>query len=696
MMNPLQSIKAIFIIGMLVIIALVMSIQAGISLYSFKSTMETKVYENLNQQAGQIEHKLSGRFDQIGKYSELMAYNIGAMPHYDADMLLGVIEKYIVSDPLILGAGFWFEPDAFQPGRKYYGPYKYKDDKGQVVLTWEYSNAAYDYFQYDWYKAGLAAKAKVVWSAPYEDAVSKMPMITSSSPILKGDKVVGVTTTDIGLNEFSNYIRDIRIGQAGYAFIVGKDGTFLAHRQTEKNLQEKITDDQDPKVSRLGTEIINNNSQTVTVRRDRLFGADNFVAYVPVGNTGLQLVAVYPAAEAYQELNKVIVLNIAVFVAAVVILVLVLAWLFNRKISRPIQVLMAGAEKIATGDLSVRFAVCSADELGRLAGSLNGMADNLRAIIAKVTQSAEHIAAAGEQLTASAEQSAQAASQVAGSITGIALGAGQQMNSVNETAGVVAELATSLQQVAANSSQVAGQAAQAAATAQAGGKTVDQAVSQMTMVENTVNNSAQVVARLGERSKEIGQIVETIAGIAGQTNLLALNAAIEAARAGEQGRGFAVVADEVRKLAEQSQEAAKQIAVLISGIQKDTDEAVIAMSEGTREVKLGAAVVHTAGRAFSDIADLIMQVSGQVQEMSGKIQLMEQGSQKIVTAVQDIDTLSKNAAGEAQTVSAATEEQAAALAEMASASQSLSHLAQELQNLIQKFRVSQQPHTEHD
>ncbi len=687
MMKPSQSIRTIFIIGMLLIITVVMSIQAGISLYSFKSSMETKVHENLTQQAGQIQHKLSGRFEQIGKYSELMAYNIGAMPQYDADMLLGVIEKYIVSDPLIIGAGFWFEPDAFQPGRKYYGPYKYKDDKGQVVLTWEYSNAEYDYFKYDWYKEGLAAKEKIVWSAPYEDAVTKMPMITSSSPIVKGNKVVGVTTTDIGLNEFSNYIRDMKIGETGYAFIVSKDGTFLAHRQQEKNLKEKITADQDPKISRLGTEIINNSNQTVTVRRDRVFGEDNFVAYVPVGNTGLHLVAVYPATEAYQDLNKVIILNIAVFAAAVVILVLVLAWLFNAKISRPIQVLMRGAERISTGDLSVNFAVGSTDELGRLAASLNGMADNLRAIIVKVAQSAEHLAAAGEQLSSSAEQSAQAASQVAGSITDIALGAEQQMNYVDETAGVVTELAASLQQVVANSTRVAGQAAQAAATAQEGGKTVDKAVSQMAMVEDTVNNSAQVVARLGERSKEIGQIVETIAGIAGQTNLLALNAAIEAARAGEQGRGFAVVADEVRKLAEQSQDAAKQIAVLIGGIQADTEEAVAAMSDGTREVKLGAAVVHTAGLAFGDIADLIMQVSGQVQEMAAKIQLMEQGSQQIVAAVKDIDTLSKSATGEAQSVSAATEEQAASLEEMTSSSQSLSHLAQDLQTLIHKFRI---------
>ena len=165
----------------------------------------------------------------------------------------------------------------------------------------------------------------------------------------------------------------------------------------------------------------------------------------------------------------------------------------------------------------------------------------------------------------------------------------------------------------------------------------------------SVSSSAQVVAKLGERSKEIGQIVDAISGIAGQTNLLALNAAIEAARAGEQGRGFAVVAEEVRKLAEQSQEAAKQIANLISEIQTETDSAVVAMDDGTREVKIGTEVVNTAGQAFKEIVSLIAEVSSQIREISAAIQQMASGSQQIVASVRNIDSISKGTAGQTQT-----------------------------------------------
>lgn len=220
-----------------------------------------------------------------------------------------------------------------------------------------------------------------------------------------------------------------------------------------------------------------------------------------------------------------------------------------------------------------------------------------------------------------------------------------------------------------------------------GGQTIELAIAQMGKIETTVNSSAQVVSKLGERSKEIGQIVATISGIAGQTNLLALNAAIEAARAGEQARGFTVVAEEVRKLAEQSQEATKKIAVLIGEIQGDTDNAVVAMNNGTREVKSGADVVDSAGIAFREIVNLVSEVSSQVREISAAMQQMAAGSQQIISSVNKIDELGKKSIGETQNVSAAAEEQLVAMEEIASSSQVLAKLADELQTSVAGFQV---------
>ena len=359
-----------------------------------------------------------------------------------------------------------------------------------------------------------------------------------------------------------------------------------------------------------------------------------------------------------------------------------------HSVARPVGAVTSALAEVANGNLTGRdLSIESTNEVGRLATALNAMKNNMADLVRQIQGNAQQVAASSEKLTASAEQSAQAANQVAVSITEVANGVPEQLTAANETSAVVEQMSAGIQQVAANTNHVAEQSARAADKAQVGGKAVEKAVNQMVHIEDTVNTSAQVVAKLGERSKEIGQIVDAISGIAGQTNLLALNAAIEAARAGEQGRGFAVVAEEVRKLAEQSQEAAKRIVELIGEIQGDTDKAVIAMNEGTREVKTGAEVVNAAGVAFREIVELVSQVSSQVREISAAIQQMASGSQQIVGSVRKIDALSKQSAGEAQSVSAATEEQLASMEEIATSSQALAQLAQTLQEAVAKFRV---------
>ncbi|WP_110953441.1 methyl-accepting chemotaxis protein [Anaerosinus massiliensis] len=360
----------------------------------------------------------------------------------------------------------------------------------------------------------------------------------------------------------------------------------------------------------------------------------------------------------------------------------------TKKVVTPLNIMVTVCKELAGGDFRDKpRSIRRRDEIGQLADAMATMRDSLRALMKHVNSSSEQLAAASEELTASADQSAQASNQIAISITEVAKGAEEQLKSADHTSEAVEQISASIQQISANATEVADRAVKAEEEATKGNTAVEKSVSQMKSIEQTVISSAQVVMNLGERSREIGQIVDTISGIAGQTNLLALNAAIEAARAGEQGRGFAVVAEEVRKLAEQSQEAAKQIAELIGEIQGETEKAVVAMDEGTREVKIGAEVVNESGKAFQDIAGSVNQVSSQVKEMSQAIEHMAEGSQRIVEAVRKIDQLSKGASSEAQSVSAATEEQSASMEEIASASQSLSKLAMELQDEVGKFKI---------
>lgn len=369
--------------------------------------------------------------------------------------------------------------------------------------------------------------------------------------------------------------------------------------------------------------------------------------------------------------------------------VIAFASYFSRKISKPIIEVAKGSKAVAEGDLTQeKLKVSSKDELGDLAESFNAMTGGLRELVQKVSLASSQVASSSQELTSGAEQSAQASSEVAVSVMEMAQGAEKQKTTVDEVAAVAEEMSAGMEQVQENTGHVVGYAEITLGSADKGRAAITTTIQQMNQIQLVVNHSAGLVQQLGERSQDIGKIVDTISQISNQTNLLALNAAIEAARAGEQGRGFSVVADEVRKLAEQSQEAAKEIAQLITAMQQDTGKAVNAMNEGTSVVETGSKVVAQAGEAFEEIAQNIEKVVTQVKGISEEIKQMTEGNERIASSVRDLDQVSQVIAEQTQNVSASSEEQAASLEEIASSSQVLAKMAEDLDQVLAKFKVT--------
>ncbi|HEY3425783.1 MAG TPA: methyl-accepting chemotaxis protein [Negativicutes bacterium] len=555
------------------------------------------------------------------------------------------------------------------------------DDKGNYIDTHGVAGSSVNrpYFQ-------PAINGNTFISDPIISPVTGKLVVVVATPIWGEGRVTGLLVGAINIEEVEKLVLEIKVGQTGYAYLLRSDGTIIIHPDQE--LMNKANISNDPKATADLKEAVGKMIKGETGIASYAYGGVNkYLAYAPVLGTSWSIGVNVPISEAIAKLNAFTWIALVTIIAVLILASLVI-FLTADRIAKPLKILEGAASRIAGGDLSVtKINVHSKDELGRLTYAFETMVNNLRGLVREIDGSAEQVAASSEELTANAEQSAQAANQVAISITGTAQGVDRQVDALKTVLGLVEKITAGTREEAAKTQDAVGIASKAVGAADEGNKAVDTAISQMTSIRQTVDNSAKVVAELGERSKEIGQIVETISGIAGQTNLLALNAAIEAARAGEQGRGFAVVAEEVRKLAEQSQEAAKQIAALISDIRGKTDEAVSAMAEGTQEVRRGTEVVDQAGRAFKDIDGHIQEVAGISQKTADGLIKLADASQQVLDGMRQTEQISHEISDQSQTISAATEEQSASMEEIASSSQHLAQLAAQLQLAVAKFKI---------
>lgn len=316
--------------------------------------------------------------------------------------------------------------------------------------------------------------------------------------------------------------------------------------------------------------------------------------------------------------------------------------------------------RFANGDLTVELSSDRNDEIGKLFEGFNSSVKNIRELIGQVAQNVSSTAETSVKISSSSEQ--------------MAAGAQEQSARTSEIASAVEEMTKTILETTRHSSHAAEAAKHGGEIAFEGGKVVDETIAGMDRIAEVVSKSAATVKTLGKSSEQIGEIIQVIDDIADQTNLLALNAAIEAARAGEQGRGFAVVADEVRKLAERTTKATKEIAAMIKQIQTDTNDAVNSIDTGNKEVQKGKQLADKAGESLKEIINSTREINDMITQVAAA------SEQQSATA----EEVSKNI----EAINNVTQESALGVQQIASASVDLNEMTENLQKLISKFKIS--------
>ena len=558
-------------------------------------------------------------------------------------------------------------------------------DNGQVFLCNKDGNKLVNAADEKWYKEIIESKQDNVFTAPEKDKDGRLLMTIASLIKDNAGNKVGYAITNINLNAVCSEVQGLRLGDNGYSILVDNDGTYLYNPDSSKILNGNIKEESDRSYQLISNKILASNAAFTRFELDN--GDEMLCISCPVIGTRWFMATIAYESELMEPVSNALTIMMTVSLVLLAIIFAGIVVAVNH-ITKPLGTMMMVMRRLSEGDFSKQENnIKSNDELGRLAIALDNMRDEVAQVLNKVKYSAENLNSAVEHMSVTTNQSAQVSNQIAMSITDVAESSMKELDAVNSTNEEIDKFKYNVDNMSDVVQNAVEKGRKTSDVAADGGVKLKKAIEQIQRIEAATARSTKVVDSLGEQSMEIGKIVKTISEIAEQTNLLALNAAIEAARAGEAGRGFAVVADEVRKLAISSQEAAMDISNIITEIQSNTKLAVQEIESGNKEVVAGTKSIESTEEAFGSIISMVQDVSAQLENIAKAVSDMANSGNVIAKNISTVRESSKKNAEEAENVSAASEEQSAAVNELSDASSKLADLAAELSRNVDKFKL---------
>ena len=470
-----------------------------------------------------------------------------------------------------------------------------------------------------WYKDALNSNGASL-TEPYIDAVTGQMIISIGTAVKKAGQTLGVVGTDLTLKTVTDSINALDFSGMGYAFLISGDGKILVHPDNTlvmKNLKDIYPHDTPPISSDISEVTLDGKERIVTFAPVKGLGSVNW--YV-----GLSI----DKAQAFAMLSTFRTSAIIATVIAVISIIALLGLLI-RLLMQPLHVMTRAMQNIAQGegDLTRRLVVESKDEFGTLGSAFNQFVERIHTSMTEVTSATEHVNEVALRVVSASNSSM--------------VNSDEQASRTNSVAAAINELGAAAQEIARNAAQASHQASDARGLAEEGQQVVERSIGSMQQLSQMLSTSSGHIESLNDKTVNIGQILEVITSISQQTNLLALNAAIEAARAGEAGRGFAVVADEVRNLAHRTQESAQQVQKMIEELQVSARDSVNTMEESQRHSKDSVEIANSAGARLTSVTERIGEIDGMNQSVATATEEQTSVVESINMDITEINTLNQ-------------------------------------------------------
>ncbi len=555
------------------------------------------------------------------------------------------------------------------------------DAYGKVILNTQSKENDIDLSDRDYMKQVLSSGKEVV-SEVLTSRFTGNPAIFIAYPLKENGKLIGTLVGSIKFDSISSYASQIKVGKSGYAYMIDKNGLIVYHPDSSKILKENANDNAGEDLKVLIQEMKEGKSSEGFYTYGNIY---KYVVFQPVGNWVIAVTAQYDEymSAALSIRNYTIIISLISIIIA-----MICAYTYSTiGIINPIKKLERLMRSAGEGDLTVKIDIQSKDEIEELGKSFNEMIKHQDQIVRNVTNAAEQLNAASEEMAASSEEISAATEEISATVNQVAQDAEKQNESIVDVSKVLVQLSSLVQLAQSRAKATSSNAANTMSAADLGREKVEETVKAMDIISKGSEETSQALESLSGLSNKVDGIINIINSIAEQTNLLALNAAIEAARAGEHGKGFSVVADEVRKLSEESNDRAREIAVLVSEMVKQTQNAVIAMERSKSEVNNGVKIVSETDKAFVDIINAIENIVKHVTEILDITGDEVASSDKVIGLINDIATVTESNASNSENVSSAAEEQASAINNLTATAQETSAMAEELTKLVERFKI---------